>query len=440
MLRRLLLFLLAVVVIGTALYALRSRMIREYCINPQAKIDPKQDYTLKVWIGKPVLPNTAGSYVSDIEDLVATYTSNYTNITVETYFIPQLQLEAKLAEAIKGGDPPDIYFNPISSQVFFGELQVPFGLYVSKEQAASWLPPAMAQASANGKIYGYPTAFYSRVFMANPARLTIERVTSEQLATMGWTWEQFYTAVEKSNQPGKPGLVLTNYGDPVLRAIAASTGKPAPFDDSGRLLWSESDIANIAEIWHRLSSIQGLPALNVVNEDCLIQFIQGKAALIGPLNPQLTVWLWNEAHRKGLDPVLLPVPSATEDQFTDLSATSVLVFRQVSYQGHSHTKAAAELARHLGEGLGPILSKHLAAIPYGESYLPFGAPTGQAYSDILRAAVAPYSYGPAPGVANNHWAEVINPLWLGYVTGKKTAGEFTSQLYTSLHNLAYAQP
>lgn len=426
--------------IGTGLYAVRSRITREFRINPGAKIDPEQSYTLNVWVGKPVLPNTAGSYVGDIEDLVATFTSNYTNITVETYFIPQLQLEGKLAEAIKAGDPPDIYFNPISSQVFFGELQVPFGLYVSKEQAAEWLPPAMAQASSNGRIYGYPTAFFSRLFMANPVRVETEGVTSEMLATMGWTWEQFYTAVEKSNLTGKPGLVLTNYGAPLLRSIAASIGKPAPFDDNGRLQWSESDVAGMADIWHRLSSIPGLPALNVVNEDCLSQFLQGKAAIIGPLNPQLTVWLWNQAQEKDLDPVLLPIPSATAAPFTDLEATSVLVFRQVAYQGHSHTKAAAELARHLGEGLGSILSKYLAAVPYGENYLPFGAPPGQAYSDILRASVAPYSYGPTPGVTESLWIEIINPLWLDYVTGRKTAGQFTSELYTSLTNLVNVQP
>ncbi|MDP3488104.1 MAG: extracellular solute-binding protein, partial [Bacillota bacterium] len=321
-----------------------------------------------------------------------------------------------------------------------GELQVPFGLYVSKEQAAGWSHPAVAQASALGKLYGYPTAFYSRVFMANPARLTIEGVTPEQLATMGWTWDQFFTAVEKSNQAGKPGLVLTNYGAPLLRAIAASTGKPAPFDDSGRLLWSESDIADMADIWHRLSSIQGLPALNVINEDCLTQFLQGKAAVIGPLNPQLTAWLWNEAQEKGLDPVLLPVPSATAAPFTDLAATSVLMFRQVSYQGHSHMRAAAELALYLGEGLGPILSKYLAAIPYGESYLPFGAPAGQAYSDILRAAVAPYAYGPIPGVAESHWIDIIHPLWLDYVAGRKTADEFYSHLYQALNQLVNTKP
>ena len=338
MLKRLLVILLAVVIIGAALYTMRTRLSGEFRINPGAKIDPKQSYTLKVWIGKPVLPNTTGSYVSDIEDLIAGFTSTFTNITVETYFIPQLQLEDKLADAVKAGDPPDIYFNPLSSQVFFGELQVPFGLYVSKEQAAGWLPPAMAQASAKGSIYGYPTAFYSRVFMANTARLTIEGVAPDQLATMGWTWDQFYTAVEKSNLAGKPGLVLTNYGAPLLRAIAASTGKPAPFDDSGKVLWSESDIAGMADIWHKLSSIQGLPALNVVNEDCLSQFLQGKAAIIGPLNPQLTVWLWNVAQEHGLNTTLLPVPSATSSPFTDLAATSVLMFRQVSYQGHSHTR------------------------------------------------------------------------------------------------------
>lgn len=440
MLKRLLLILLAVVLIGAALFTMRSRLSGEFRINPGVKIDPKQNYTLKVWIGKPVLPNSAGSYVSDIEDLIATFTSNLSNITVETYFIPELQLETKLADAVQSGDPPDIYFNPMSSQVFFGDLQVPFGLYVSKEQAAGWIAPALAQASAEGKIYGYPAAFYSRVFMANPARLSIEGVTAEQLATMGWTWDQLYAVVKDSNQAGKPGLVLTNYGAPLLHAVAASTGKPAPFDDKGRLLWGESDIAGMAAIWHSLTSIEGLPALNVVNEDCLTQFLQGKAAIIGPLNPQLTGWLWNEAQERGLDPVLLPVPSASAAPFTDLRATSVLIFRQVAYQGHSHTKAAAELAQHLGEGLGPVLSKYLAAVPYGESYLPFGAPAGQAYSDISRAAITPYAYGPEPGLTESHWIDVIHPLWLDYVTGKKTADEFTSQLYASLTQLANTQP
>ena len=50
MLKRLLVLLLAVVVIGAALFTMRNRLSGEFRINPGVKINPKQTYTLKVWI------------------------------------------------------------------------------------------------------------------------------------------------------------------------------------------------------------------------------------------------------------------------------------------------------------------------------------------------------------------------------------------------------
>lgn len=415
-------------------------MTNEFRVNPNAKIDSNSTYHLKAWVAKPLIPNNAGSYVADIEEIVAAFTSSMPNITIETYFIPELDIETKLAEALQAGEPPDVYINPLSPQVYFGELQVPYGIYVSKEEAAQWIPSAMAQASSKGKIYGYPTAFFSQVFMANTARVNIAGASIEQPASAGWTWEQFFTVIENSTEAGKPGLVITNNGLPLLRAIAASTGKPAPFDDEMRLNWNESDIAAMADIWTKLTSIQGLPALNSVNEDCIGQFLQGKAAIIGPLNPALTRWLWNAAQEEGLGPVLLPIPSASAAAFSDLAACNVVVFRQASYQGHAHTKAAALLAKALGEELGPILSKYLAAIPYEEDHLPFGAPTGQAYSNISMAPRASYAYGPQPDITESHWVELIQPLWKDYVAGKISASDFPTKLHASLSSLGAATP
>lgn len=412
--------LVAAGLIAGLAYAVLDRD-REFRINPRAKLVPEDTYAITMWFAKPLIPDV-GTLVEEVEQVVAEFTVKFSNITVETYFIPELQVEAKLAQAILDGTPPDVYINPLTAQNYYGELQVPLGMYLTKEELATWEPAVRMQLSSEGQVCALPVAFYSRVFMANPERLP----NAAQVASDGWTWEQFYADIENATAKNKPGLAITNNGTPLLQAIAASLGKPAPCDDQGKLLWSESDIATMADIWQKLSSIPGLEKVNAINEDCLAQFLQAKAALIGPLNPQLTRWLLKVATTRGLAPLLLPIPSGTAAQFADLSATSVVVFRQSQYLGHSHTRAAAELALYLSMGLGDSMNKHLGIISAS------GATDGLAYSRVERASATPYAYGPQPGLTTQHWVEVISPLWQEYIAKRLSAPEFTTKLYDKL--------
>lgn len=429
-----LLLIVLMVLGGFAGYRLRPG---EFRVNPRVKVDPKRDYTLQVWISRPSIPDPV-ALMEGIEQVITNFTSANPHIGIDTYLVPLDILHDKLSTAQQLGEPPDLLLDASTMQCYYGDLQVPFGLYMSKEEKAAWPAGILAQMTEKGEIWGQPVAATTQVFMANRTLLGAADVDYEGLIEKGWTWQQFLSVVGLASSTSHHGLVMTNPGTPLLQVLAASLGKPAPMDSSLQVAWSTEDLVTMANTWEQIKTATGVPTGSKLVDDCIGAFLKKRATIIGPLNPFLTGWLWAESINQGISPVLLPAPSLTTPVMANLAVVPVVLFRQVEYQGHDHTAAAALFGRTMAVELAPLLSKHLGLVPLSPpeapdlSMLPFDDASKRAYAPLDKVVPTPYAYGPAPGWTASQWSDVLAPAWEDLVSGKLTSTDFAQAVLESL--------
>jgi ABC-type glycerol-3-phosphate transport system substrate-binding protein len=319
MLRRVVALVAVAVSLALALSAVRDLADAPVKVNPSVQLLAHETYSVSMWVSVPAMPRSE-LFVQAMEELVASFTATWANVTVTTTFVPAQELSDALRAALARGEPPDVLVNSAPSPSDYGALQVPLGLYLSPAEKGRLSPAIIAQLSARGELAALPLAYTFRVFAANPAVLRAAGVDIALYAQRAWSWDEFFAATAALNRQGKRGLVLTNAHFPLLRSLAASLGKPSPFGAGGGLEWGLSELQALGETARRLA-----PA--AADEDALARFLGGQEGLIGPLNPELTRWLLSTAQKRGLTPLLLPVPFLGTSPVVDLAAVSVVLFR-----------------------------------------------------------------------------------------------------------------
>lgn len=407
-------------------------------VNPNARIDPEDQYELRFWVVKPTVPDFS-PWQEKLTEYISQWTATYPNVQVDIVYVPPEQAVARLAEAITAGSPPDVFFHPASSQAWYGELQLPLQDYLDKDEQASIAPNAWSQAVTGDRLWGLPVAMYPKVMLANTALLQADGFDPAEVSTGGWKWDDFFSAVEQSASNSVFGFVPTNINDTLLRSIAASFGKPAALNAAQEPQWSNEDLLAIAGIWQKLSQLKGVPSpVADMDANCLDLFLSKKAALIGPLNHNLAYWLWLASVKKGITPALLPVPYGGEQPLHDVQTVFLSVFRQEPYQGHSHSRAAAEFAQFLRPNLAELLAVETWAIPASSEplaaleHLPYDAASQRVYAAIDMAPATPYAYGPEPGMSEEHWSVTVKPAWEKLVSGQYSPAQFAQVVTNSL--------
>jgi hypothetical protein len=425
MLRRVVALIAVAVSLALALSAVRYLADAPVKVNPNVQLSANETYSVGMWVAVPAMPHSE-LFVQAIEELVATFTATQTNVTVTTTFVPAQELEGALREALARGEPPDVLVNSAPSPADYGALQVPLGLYLSPAEKERLPPAIIAQLSASGELATLPLAYTFRVFAANPAVLRAAGADIDRYGQNGWTWNDFFAVVDTLNRRGKRGLVLTNAELPLLRSLAASLGKPSPFGAGGGLEWGLSELQALGETARRLAPAANLSAGNAIaaDEDALARFLGGQAGLIGPLNPELTRWLLSAAQKRGLTPLLLPVPFLGPTPVVDIAAVSVVLFRQAAFRGHRHTRAAAELAKHLSANAAPVFDTHLALLARHTE--------GAAYANLSLAPAAPYYPAWVSAQQPHGWEQALLPLWLRLSAGELSPSEFATEAYSVL--------
>ena len=438
MFKRVGIFILIVLLIGGGLYHRRPPRPEDYSVDPTSKPDPAQHYRITVWIALPVMATTE-AYRSDIVRVFADFSALKGNITVETLFVAEHSLQERLAEVLTSGTPPDLVLDTAEAPINYGELQLSLGRYLTTSEKDSYSPSALAQATFRGAQLGLPVGFSPRVFLASTDVLRTAGESLEHIVWHGWTWEQFLQSVAASTAKARPGLVLTNIGTPLLKTLAASLGSPSPWDSEGRLNWSEETLLTIATTGHQLALTQSGSPLSTAAESALDQFLNGKAALIGPLNPPLTTWLYHEARARNLTLAVLPIPSLQSAAFTDMRAVNLVAFRQRSRQRPDHTRMVAELAKYAARELGQVLQKHLSFIPPQAASPPRAdipwQREGEAATNMAFALGTPYLLGGEGEEKMVSWEAALEPLWLSLLQGELSPAEFSQQAHSVLGEL-----
>ena len=404
------------VLLGLVLSSARGALNVPLRVDPNARLDPKETYHVSMWVSVPPIPRSE-LFVQAIEQLIADFTGHWSNVVVTTTFTPEHLLQDTLREALRQGEPPDVLVNSTCSRADHGLLQVPLSIYLSPEEKERLPPAILAQLSVRGVLTRLPLGYTFRVFAANGALLRAAGIDSERYVRDAWDWDEFFAVVAALNHGGTRGLVLTNAHLPLLRSVAATLGRPTTL----------SELQAMGEVAQRLGASLGTGNAVQADEDALARFLQGRAGLIGPLNPELTRWLLLTAQKKGLSPLLLPIPFLGPSPTVDLAAVSVALFRQATFRGHRHTRAAAELAMHLSRHAGPVFSTYLALLTDGAQVPPHLdlAAVEAAYANLSLAPAAPYC---------TDWETVV-PVWLRLLAGELSPREFAALAYDTLSDL-----
>ncbi len=434
----LLLLVLAIAALALGYFAfpiVQGWLAGGFRVNPNARIDPETQYQLNFWVVKPTVPDFS-PWQEKLTDVLNQWTATYPNVQVEISYVPGHQADQRLNEALAAGSPPDVFFHPTSAQSWYGDLQLPMQVYLDKDEQATIPPTAWGQSVTAEKLWSLPVAMYPKVMLANTALLQAEGFDPAEVSTSGWKWDKFFSAVKLSASNSVYGFVPTNIDDTLLRSIAASFAKPAALDASLEPQWTNEDLLAMAGIWQKLSEAEGIPS--DMDAGCLDLFLSKKAAMIGPLNHNLAYWLWKSAVQKGITPALLPVPYGGEQPVHDMQAVFLSVFRQEPYQGHAHSRAAAELAQFLRANLAAMLSTETWAIPAiteplaDLGHLPYDAASQRVYAAIELAPTTPYAYGPEPGVSAKHWEVTVKPAWVKLISGQYSPEQFAQAVLNSL--------
>lgn len=418
----------------------------QFRLNPNAKMKSDEAYSLTFWVERPNLPDTT-AWQQGLEQALAEFSLLYPNVQVTLSHLSPDNVNERMNNALADGTPPDLFFSANTPAAGLGELQLPLGRFVDKNERLIWPDALWNQLlSADGQVYSLPVAAYPRVFMVNASLLPEAEAGVEQIRQNGWSWSDLILLAEGATAGQVKGFVPISTGEALLQNMAASIGKPSPYDQNGNLAWAREDLVSLAETWLRLERSGGVAAKGSgMDANCLNLYLNQKAAIIGPLNHRLAAWLWQKADEKGIQSSLVPVPSVGEDGSADISVLGLALLRQEEYQGDRHTRAAAELAQFLAPRLGNLLSDLTGALPAtadGEpaECIPFDQASFAVYADVSLAPASAYSYGPPLGAAETHWQLAVCPAWDRLVGGDYTAEQFAEAILNELAMAAIAGP
>lgn len=418
----------------TLLQSLRGKQFR---LNPNARLRDEETYRLTLWVERPSLADPT-SWQQGLEQSLAEFHLLYPNIEVTLTQLTPDNVDQRMNDALNTASPPDLFFSANSAPSGLGELQLPLSHFINQTERLAWPNALWQQLQRGDAVYSLPVAAYPQVFLVNRQLLPQSGLTTEQLTQTGWNWSDLITAAERATDDQIKGYVPTSTGAALLRSLAASIGKPAPFDNIGNLIWTREDLLGLADIWLRLSRSNGVPTGgSEMDLGCLNLYLNQKVAIIGPVNHRLAIWLWQAAVGKGIEPMLALPPSVNLEGYSDTRALGISLFRQEPYQGDRHTRAAAELAQFITPKLGELLSELTGALPATEvteptQCVPFDQQSFQVYSRVDLAPPSAYSYGPRLGLSESHWQLAIAPCWERLVQGDFTAEQFAEAVLAEL--------
>jgi multiple sugar transport system substrate-binding protein len=448
--RRPLLWIAILACLAIALSALSPHLLQllskgQFRFNPRAKLQADETYQLEFWVERPNIPDIA-PWQAGLQQAIDEFRTVYPNVEVSLVHLSPQDVDQRMNDALNQGTPPDLFFSANQPCGNLGELQLPLHRYIDKTERLAWPDSMWQQLQRSDGVYALPVAAYPRVFMANSQLLADKGLEADAFGEGEWNWPALLALAEKLTAGQVVGYLPTSTGQSLLTSLAASIGKPSPFDNDGELAWTKEDLVNLAEIWLRLMGSAGAPkGGGNMDSNCLDLFLSKRAAMIGPLNHQLTAWLWQAADKRGIVPQLMAIPAAGPEPYADVRVLGIALLRQQDYQGDRHTRAAAELAQFLVPRLGGLLASLTGALPAvapasAATWLPYDEESFAIYSQIENIPRCSYAYGPPKGLSVTHWQLGIAPAWDRLVQGQYTAEQFAEAVLAELAMATIAGP
>lgn len=140
-----------------------------------------------------------------INRTIELFEKKYPKIKVKTDFQPYLDFWKKFNTQASGGNPPDVFQNAIGFLRKYDQRNVLLDLHAQAEAGNLRLDGFRAGldkfGEVDGKLLGVPVGSNSMALVIDKPVFEKAGVTPE----MGWTWDDFHTAMEKIHQQGRAG-------------------------------------------------------------------------------------------------------------------------------------------------------------------------------------------------------------------------------------------
>lgn len=358
---------------------------KQAAVDPQkvaaAQIDPKKQYTLKLW----QYPHFK-EYEDFLKKQIAEFEKLHPNIKVQYEILTWAEGDQKINVALNAGDPPDVLFTTLNPNYILTGLAVPVDPFLTPEDRADFEEAALKNGRYQGQHWLWPMWISIQTWGGNRKLLEEAGVDWRKIQQQGWTWDEFLAIAKKltkeDNGYGKKQWGFVTFGNhEVIGAMMRQAGILGTLSPQGQFTWQGEGAVAAARFLRTLVD-QGITPRETAGIDIkkmTDMYRNWEAAIFGRVGPYAIAEEEKRAqearegklqlHPRGpVDVVLLPYPHMPgKPEVPTVGGAGLMVLTQRPYKGDDHTRAAVELARFLTNTDGGWPAAQMRIIPARKS-------------------------------------------------------------------------
>ncbi|MFW5982251.1 MAG: hypothetical protein ACOCQO_03475 [Halanaerobiaceae bacterium] len=375
-------------------YLYNSLIKRDFAINPRVEIVSEKEYLVKIW-HYPFYRNINERDEKEFFKLLQEEVSDiYPNIKLVVGELSYSSGHDEMKNAIKEGNPPDIYFNLTNYDFIDEELQIAVSPYINDQEKKYFYSINWNKISHRDKLWGWPVLVDRQKWLTTKA------------SNINFTETNFLEQISNLDN----NYLHLNYNDEILlKQLIPLVGLDTfKLEKDGKL--DIDSYRALEDIFYFIEYLreQGIIAKDIENmpDKFIKSFMEGNAQIIGPINPYLNYYF---VKNRGSSVKAIYLDRLKKNYYLN-------VFRQKKYQGDDHSKAVMEVARIFTQNLSRILAEELGMQAAYMSDISTGVfPQVQTVIEI----------GPE---VRDYWEEELMPLWLQFWQEELSAEDVMKKL------------
>jgi hypothetical protein len=309
-------------------YKIKNRIIR---INPSVKVDPTQEYHLRLWDYD--WPLAGGNYRDYLKKEVRGFNQLYPRIKVEIRLLDLLTGPDELARALDAGRPPDVYCSALTVPEFDLKYQVPVGPFLPAQTLQSrYFSGIRRLTEIDGVQCFFPRWARVEGWVGNRNLLEQAGCPISQIQTQGWRWTDLLSLKAQA------------------RESFVVVGKVIPDAVLDKILSGQAPDRAAGE-WRLLRQIR---EARILATGMLEDFVAGRVPLLAGVKPIVFRRLRERLVQSGQDwePVYLPAPSGWPERRVEPVELGVIsVYHHPRQGGYRQVAAAIKLGEYLSRSL-----------------------------------------------------------------------------------------
>jgi ABC-type glycerol-3-phosphate transport system substrate-binding protein len=155
-------------------------------LNPFAQINPKKQYTLRVWDYDLPIGTGDQSYNQYFKKMLADFEKEYPNIRVELTLIDLIDGEKKLQQALSRNKAPDVYCSFSSVPQFYHQRQIPVGPFLNRKTRMMYLRPVSDLYGTGKGLCSFPRWISTDIWVGNRRLLRNTGLDIPKIQNEGW--------------------------------------------------------------------------------------------------------------------------------------------------------------------------------------------------------------------------------------------------------------